>query len=317
MEVYLDDKGLHVGSKTYLGEPVEDGEVFETLLGLTKPKKYDTKIYHYPNGLQQSVKCTSPIFTVPGLGGERKPRAVNLFDEEENKKVRRRDDAIHRAHSRIRQIILSNEWNYFLTITFDDKKVDAHNNELVINKLQKWLNNQTSRNGLGYVLIPEYHKKENRIHCHALVNGNLEVVHNGIYKVQGIKKPVHIDTIKKYHIAPERILYKVYNVPNWKYGFSTAIEVYGNPARLANYVLKYMTKETGKIFGKGYWCSKNIKVYPDIELKNIGRHEYNDTCAREFYMKATGECFKYENNFGRSIEEMAEQSEIEKEVLRL
>lgn len=316
MDVYMDEKGLHIGSKTYVGEVLEDEALYDALWGDTKSPKYDTKVYHYPNGLQQSVKCTSPIFSVPIPRSAKTVRQKPLL-EDEDKKIRQRDDAIHRAHSRIRQIILSNEWKYFLTITFDDTKVDAHNSELVISKLQKWLNNQTSRNGLGYVLIPEYHKKENRIHCHALVNGNLEVVHNGIYKVQGVKKPMHEDNIKKYHIPKYRVLYKVYNVLNWKYGFSTAIEVYGNPARLANYVLKYMTKETGKIFGKGYWCSKNIKLYPDIELKNIGRFAYNDTCAKQFYMKATRECFKYENNFGQSIEDMALLDEREKEVLKL
>lgn len=314
MEVYFDEKGLHLGSKTYLGEPLEDDHIYETLLGLEQKQKYDTKIYHYPNGWQQSVKCSSPIFTIAIPNSEKRRKNTDYVPCENS---RRREDAVHRAQSRIRQIILSNEWNYFLTITFDDSIVDAKNTDLVILKLQKWLNNRTVRSGLGYVLVPEYHKKDKRIHCHALVCGDLDVVHNGMYKVQGIKRPVHEDTIKKYHVSSDRIMYKVYNVPNWRYGFSTAIEVYGTPARLANYVLKYMTKETGKIFGKGYWCSKNIKLYPDIELKNIGREEYRATCAREFYMRAVGECFKYENNFGNSIESIAESVESEKEVLKL
>lgn len=101
MDLYIDDKGLHIGSKTYVGEVLNDEALYDALWGDTKSPKYDTKVYHYPNGLQQSVKCTSPIFSVPIPRSEKTVRQKPLL-EDEDKKIRQRDDAIHRAHSRIR-----------------------------------------------------------------------------------------------------------------------------------------------------------------------------------------------------------------------
>ena len=56
----------------------------------------------------------------------------------------------------------------------------------------------------------------------------------------------------------------MYNVSDWQYGFSTAIETYGEPSQLAFYVTKYITKDVKKIFGKFFWSSKNIKREPKI-----------------------------------------------------
>ena len=54
----------------------------------------------------------------------------------------------------------------------------------------------------------------------------------------------------------------VYNVSDWKYGYSTAIETYGQASNLAFYVTKYITKDVKKIFGKFFWSSKNINRKP-------------------------------------------------------
>lgn len=310
MDIYFDEKGLHIGSKNYFGKCI-DCDVMD--IGT---EKYDTKIYYFPGGYTKTTYCSEKLFRVSGFLPNPNP-VKRSFNDSDNSDNRAREDNVDRARSRLQQIILCNNWDYFVTFTFDDLKVDASEPSLVIQKLQKWLNNQTSRYGVGYVLVPEYHKKDNRIHCHALVTGDLKVEHNDVWKVQGIKKPVKGDTIKRYHISNERVLYPVYNVSSWRYGFSTAIEVYGNPARLANYVLKYMTKDVHQIFGKNYWCSKNIKLYPDVELVNVGREAYNDLRSREYWMRCAGKSFKYSDNFSTALESMADSSEVEKEVLRL
>ena len=117
-----------------------------------------------------------------------------------------------------------------------------------------------------------------------------------------------MSTIKKYHLEG-KIKYPVFNCSDWKNGFSTAISVYGSPGRLARYVLKYMTKDMTKIFGKGYWCSKNINLYPDIELYTLPVGDFYETPGREYWTRGAEASYKYINRLGDALEEMAEGEE--------
>ena len=98
----------------------------------------------------------------------------------------------------------------------------------VIKAFEKWLENAVSRKGLKYILVPEYHKKGG-IHCHALINDcDFKFVDSGTRLVKGHDKPLKIDTIKRLHICDKlgcdiSDLPVVYNVSDWRYGFSTAI----------------------------------------------------------------------------------------------
>lgn len=137
----------------------------------------------------------------------------------------------------------------------------------------------------------------------------MDLSFNNIYKVKGIKKPIKEETIKKYNVPVDRVLYPVYNCKDWKYGFSTAISVYGTPSRLANYVLKYITKDIENIFGKTYWCSKNLKLYPDIELFTLAPYEFRETPGREYWHRGAEASFKYINRLGDALEEMSDDEE--------
>lgn len=45
----------------------------------------------------------------------------------------------------------------------------------------------------------------------------------------------------------------VYNMLDWKYGFSTCVPLDENYERTANYIVKYITKsDSGKIFGEAH-----------------------------------------------------------------
>jgi len=299
MQYELTKQGFQCGSKRYIGECI-DRDIFD--IG---KEKFDGKIYRYPSGKYQVVKASRPVFRVPIPGMIPHP-PYQRFDDPECEPSGTRADNVARAQKRIYQIMLSNEWRYFLTCTFDDEKVDASNIPLVAAKAQKWLKNMTQRKNLGYVMIPEYHKKDNRVHFHAIINGDVDLEHHDIYAVQGVKKPMKLETIQRYHIDPARIRYPVYNCSNWKYGFSTAIEVYGSPARLANYVLKYMTKDHQSIFGKSYWCSKNIRLYPDIELYSLGWDEFAATPGKQYYHRGSDAAYKYINRLGDKIEDLTD-----------
>lgn len=311
--IVIEDGTIKYRSRTFVGEVLEDDLIDG--IGTTK---YNSKTYLYPSGKSQTVISNSKVFRipVPGLGNDkRQPRHI-YYDMEGNRcdingdpiDIRRSDNIL-RSHQRIQQIILSNEWDYFMTCTFNDEKVCASDVPRVLKKTEKWLSNMVQRNGIGYLLVPEYHKKDERVHFHALVSGKLPLEFNDIYAVKGIKKPVRLESIKRYH-QEARIQYPIYNVASWGYGFSTAIDVYGSPSRLANYVKKYITKSTKMIFGKSYWCSKNLKLYPTVSLDNISDEDYNECFAKSYYSPQLGASFKYINKLGDILED-----EVDDEVV--
>ncbi len=129
---------------------------------------------------------------------------------------------------------------------------------LLRKKLRRWLENQVKRKDMKYLLIPERHKNGG-IHCHALINDCFDMVDSGTRLVTGYNKPVTLKTIdEKKNLHVRNV---VYNIPEWKYGFSTAIPVENNSAALAFYITKnILQKGNNKIFGKYYWSSRNFVI---------------------------------------------------------
>ena len=230
--------------------------------------KHNTKIKTYRDGNFTKIRCNRKIFKPVGYEKhddnfnpqkfcycpmEKKPKS------KKKKSCEPRIDSLKRAKDKIFDMVFENDWKYFLTITFNGKDFDRTDPKEVIKKLGKWLNNQVNRKGLKYILVPEYHKNGG-IHCHALINDcKLRFVDSGTRIIKGFNKPVSLETIECNNLSLEGAKV-VYNVSDWQYGFSTAIETYGEPSQLAFYVTKYITKDVKKIFGKFFWSSKNIKI---------------------------------------------------------
>lgn len=220
-----------------------------------------------------------------------------------------RKDSIERAKQSIFDIVYENDWKYFLTITFDGKDFERDDVKTITKKLRTWLNDRVKRKGLKYILVPEMHKKGG-IHCHALINDcDLKLVDSGTRLVYGYNKPIKLDTIKKKHLC-EKLgcdiddLRVVYNVADWKYGFSTAIETYGQASNLAFYVTKYITKDVKKIFGKFFWSSKNIRRQPDISYT---QSDFVDDLPI-VSPQGTNTAYQYESSFTYSTSQQVEKN---------
>lgn len=284
---------------------------------------FNKKVYIYPDGKRQECYANSRVYKLPkkyrlevipdGMTDLDILRQVYASKElgtldaalDEGEKVYRsqRLDNIQRAKARMKQVVMCNTWDYFVTFTFDDKKLDAMDSSLVLKKTQVFLKNLVSRKGAAYMLVPEYHQS-GRIHLHALIKGDIDLAFDDVYIVEGYNKPIKVSTIKKRNIPADKIKRKVYNVKGWKYGFSTAIETYGNTARLSNYMLKYMTKDIHKIFGHYYWFSRNLQMYPHVELSNTC--DYWRIPSKEYTHGACDVRFKYVNRMGDPIDEDSE-----------
>lgn len=180
--------------------------------------------------------CNKPIFVKKGF----ELASYKETEEKEKKSYNTentRSDSIRRAKSAVFDIAKMNKFKYFVTLTLDAKKIDRYEIAPIKKKLLKWLNNMEQRHDLHYLLLPEHHK-DGAIHMHMLCSGNLRL----------------IETDKKDEVGRT-----IYNVDNWKLGFSTAIIMDGDNENVSKYVTKYITKESHKIFGKFYYSGgKNL-----------------------------------------------------------
>lgn len=184
-----------------------------------------------------------------------------------------RSDSLKRAKDKVFEIASANKWEYMVTLTLDDSKINRYDKNEVFSVISKWLDNKVQRVGLKYLLVPEYHK-DGAIHFHGLFNDALRFVPSGNYKIKGKKKPVKESTLKKYgyKITDENVQ-EVFNISDFRFGFSTALKLDGNITAVSLYMTKYITKDLQKIFGSFYMAGGKISRSLPYELHNI---DFND-----------------------------------------
>jgi hypothetical protein len=165
---------------------------------------------------------------------------------------------------------------YFVTLTHDAAKVDRYDDRAIIRRMSQWCDNQVRRRGLAYVLVPERHK-DGAIHFHGLFSAGLEAIDSGTIRLPGAGKPRKPRGQRQRQNWLEAGGQIVYNLPGWRYGFSTALELYGDKAKAIGYVCKYIGKqvEGGKIGGRWYYHGGAFEE---------PRREYYDITARDAEM---------------------------------
>jgi hypothetical protein len=157
----------------------------------------------------------------------------------------------NRAKNKIYDYARSNDFEWFVTMTFNPKELDSFDYNECSKKLSKWLNNIRVRYApdLQYLFVPELHKS-GRYHFHGLISniGDLKMVESGHYSSSG---------------------QMIYNIGNYNLGFTTATKIL-DKHRTATYIGKYITKElSGHIKGKKhYWASRNLNT-PVVECLTL------------------------------------------------
>jgi len=147
-------------------------------------------------------------------------------------------DSLRRTKTRLSDIVISNRFDLFCTFTFATDRQDIGRCK---SRMSHWLNNQYKRTGkFQYLIVPEFHKDGKSIHFHALFKDYKgELTDSGHKRSDG--RPV-------------------YNLPNYKFGFSTAtlIDDEGVP-KVSSYIKKYITKDMPQFNNKKrYWCSHDL-----------------------------------------------------------
>lgn len=158
-------------------------------------------------------------------------------------------------------------WEYFITLTFDDKEVGEYSHEKAISQLTKWIDNQKHQNRqMTYLLVPEFHES-GRLHFHGLISNVpkwkfSEARYPKDYKIKNFRGKL----IKKNGL-------QIYNLDNYKLGFTTISKVQ-DQQKVSNYISKYATKELITLKSKKrYWYSRNLEK-PILEYEYIENNLY-------------------------------------------
>ena len=162
--------------------------------------------------------------------------------------------SINRTKNKIYEYAKSNDWEWFLTFTFDKNVVDRYDYKAVSRKMIFWLNNVKKLHcpDMKYIIVPEFHK-DGAVHFHGLLSN-----------CDGL------DFIDSGHMVDGEV---IYNVSSYGLGFTTATKV-RDSLKVSGYICKYITKELcsmGKGF-KRYWASRNLNK-PVVEKRFIGGNE--------------------------------------------
>lgn len=167
--------------------------------------------------------------------------SYSLLSDEEKYKINF-NRSIIRSKDSLYKLALCNKWDYFVTFTFDNENF-RYDYDICIKRFRKWLNHFKERYcpSLLYIFIVECHK-DGAYHLHGLFQDPDDMVQNHIDHATKTR-----DYITKYHFGRSDI--------------SKVID----PARVSNYISKYVTKELVSRAGKHrYFCSSGLK-HPGVK----------------------------------------------------
>ena len=143
----------------------------------------------------------------------------------------------------------NNDWTWFTTITFDQRKIDRDDIQGCYDKLRNACDNYRKRvdPAFRYLLIPEYHKDAAHVHFHGLIYVDLKNPDiTGPYKLYSKKHQKFVDYWRSEYFFD-------------RFGAINLSPVQTNTLYVSAYITKYMTKQQYKIFGNRYCCSQGLK----------------------------------------------------------
>lgn len=175
--------------------------------------------------------------------------------------------SVNRSKDNIYNIAMSNEWELFITFTFDRNgdvfgvATDSSDYNTVSKAISDWCNlrKKTDCPDLKYLIVPELHSDKVHYHFHGLFANcsGLKLTESGCVDSDGCM---------------------IYNVDSWKFGFTTASKIKYQD-RATKYLCKYISKDlmNNLKYKKRYYASHNLNVAAE-EFYNIPRDELYDFC---------------------------------------
>ena len=245
----------------------------------------------FPDGSWEILVASKPIF---GGGG------WELSDKSDTKSSKPQsgkhdaadiDRARRRAAAKVRDIARCTTFRWFVTLTFNAAVVDRYSPSDCLRKMRSWLDNRVRRNGLAYILVPELHK-DGALHFHGFFNdADIGIVDSGTLRVIGSKHPRRPRSERQRAEWLSNGAQPVFNISDWSFGFSTAIEIYGDYNAAIGYCCKYIGKQGDKIGGRWYYSGGNLHT-PDVSFIDCDYYTVAaDPRAYCFKIDGTGAAF--------------------------
>ena len=213
-----------------------------------------------------------------------------------DREAENRARAVRRAKVRLRTLCRANRFAYFITLTLSPEKVNRYDDQDILRRLSNWLRNASARFGLAYALVPERHK-DGALHFHGLINDVLRVEDSGTIIPADGGRPVRPGSADDRAALLAAGGHPVFNLPQWGYGFTTAIRLYGDYDAAIGYVCKYIgkeldpaTKSPARIGGRWVYSGGPL-VCPEDHLFMV--EDFSGFCADhpgfDFEVKETGD----------------------------
>ncbi len=238
----------------------------------------ETLISYYFQPNKKVEKTCRPI----DINGERL-RLYNDGTLENYKKkeiLNSQEASVRRTVILMNTLLAMNDFDWFLTLTFDRQKIDRTNAEAVFNCYVKYINNIKKKfPSFRYMTFPERHK-DNCFHFHMLVAGltpsQMGLVNSGKVCCSWAKLKDGVSSREYYEKTKDKFIHKetdgepLYNVTSFAYGYTTASRIVSRE-RCNFYVKKYVEKALGstEIFKKRFYYSSNLNV-PEVVKRLIG-----------------------------------------------
>lgn len=229
------------------------------------------KMLIYPDGARKIIAANKPIFGGAGweLSDKWDCNSRQTRPKKDKPSAADLERSRRRAAAKLRDYALCTPFKWFVTLTLSAEKVDRYDMGAVIKKMRTWLDNRVRRKGLCYLLVPELHK-DGAVHFHGFFNdAPLDYVDSGTLKVDGKKAPIrprgliHKAELLKSGAKP------VYNLVDWDFGFTTAIEIYGDYRAAIGYVSKYVSKQNEKIGGRWYFSGGELRLPDEVLIPDL------------------------------------------------
>lgn len=163
------------------------------------------------------------------------------------RKIRSETESIRRSRRSVEIIARANRWDYFVTLTFDPKKVDSFDYYASTRAFQKWCKAMKRKNpSMQFIFVIEKHPTSGRYHLHGLLSGCcLSLVLSA---------------------KCEKRLKGIFNIPfDYDLGF-TEVSLVKDTGAASKYISKYIGKALGEV-PKGanrYFVSNGVKRLEDI-----------------------------------------------------
>lgn len=153
-----------------------------------------------------------------------------------------------RAKDTIFNLALSNTWRYFVTLTFSPEVVVRSDCQAVKYLWKKYRQSlQLLFPDIRILTIPEFHKDGKCLHFHILL-GNCDL---SSLMTPAVQNGEYIYTNRGQ---------QVFNLENYKYGFSTVIETDSSYKSISYYLTKYVSKNFGAMpyNSRKYFSTRNL-----------------------------------------------------------